>query len=163
MNDINNNNTYSFSDRVYRNLQESEIYRRHCLNNECKKNSHCKVCNGFKNETINRWLINHRNKDRAVGLLTDNFIDKPFLIKLVIDSYDLCYYCSNPVQYVEKNYTLASIDRIDDNIGHEKTNVVLCCLHCNLGRSRINGHLQYQHKHKYYHICRWLVDNFDIL
>ena len=128
----------------------------------CHSSSHCKICYGEKAETVKLWLVNCRKKDRNNDLLNENFVDKNFLIKLVIDSYDLCYYCSKPLQFLKKNYTIATLDRIDDNIGHEKGNVVISCLYCNLAKPRINGRIENQHRHKYYKLYSFLKDNFNI-
>ena len=60
------------------------------------------------------------------------FIDKYFL-KRLIEDYPTCYYedCKTPLQYTEYKYNLATIERINNNIGHIKSNCVLCCLSCN--------------------------------
>ena len=48
-----------------------------------------------------------------------------------------CYYCNCKMsllyEYVreEKQWT---VDRIDNNFGHNNNNIVIACLHCNLRR-----------------------------
>ena len=56
----------------------------------------------------------------------DRFIDKCFLEGLVED-YKQCYYgdCEVNLQYTEYRNDLASIERIDNSIGHIKSNCVL--------------------------------------
>ena len=62
------------------------------------------------------------------------------LEKLVISKLK-CYYCRKDcfIAYEnvreEKQWTL---DRIDNSIGHNKENVVICCLNCNLKRRTLN-------------------------
>ena len=72
----------------------------------------------------------------------DRFIDKCFLEGLVED-YKQCYYgdCQDAVglgpvnlQYTEYRNDLASIERLDNSIGHIKSNCVLCCLKCNVSK-----------------------------
>jgi len=132
--------------------------------NDCKKyGRHCKICFGEKSETVLLMLFNSRNKDKRTGLYDkDKFITKQYIIKLVIDSYDLCYYCNNHIQYKHKNFTLATLDRINDNYGHNINNVVISCLFCNLHKTRLNGHIEYQHRHKYYQLYTFLKDNYLI-
>ena len=62
----------------------------------------------------------------------DRFIDKCFL-KGLIEDYKQCYYgdCEVNLQYTEYRNDLASIERLDNSIGHIKSNCVLCCLKCN--------------------------------
>ena len=40
-------------------------------------------------------------------------------------------YCKVNLQYTEYQDDLASIERLDNSIGHIKSNCVLCCLKCN--------------------------------
>ena len=65
----------------------------------------------------------------------DRFIDKCFLEGLVED-YKQCYYgdCKVNLQYTEYRNDLASIERLDNSIGHIKSNCVLCCLKCNVSK-----------------------------
>ena len=62
----------------------------------------------------------------------DRFIDKCFL-KGLIEDYATYYYedCRTPLQYTKHQYNLATIERINNNIGHIKSYCVLCCLSCN--------------------------------
>ena len=65
----------------------------------------------------------------------DRFIDKCFMEGLVED-YKQCYYgdCEVNLQYTEYQDDLATIERLDNSIGHIKSNCVLCCLKCNLSK-----------------------------
>ena len=36
------------------------------------------------------------------------------------------------LQYIEYNETLATIERLDNNIGHIKSNCVIACKDCNI-------------------------------
>ena len=60
----------------------------------------------------------------------DNFIDKESILKLIND-YPICPYCEVELQYVEHINTLATIERVDNKIGHIKSNCIICCLSCN--------------------------------
>jgi len=71
----------------------------------------------------------------------NNFIDLSVLIEKIIESKLNCYYCKcNMFLLYEivrelKQWTL---DRIDNNIGHNVDNVVICCLECNLKRRKMS-------------------------
>ena len=121
----------------------------------------CKHCNGYKKETINRWVYNSKNKDIKHGFkINEDFIDKKFLIKLMINSYDLCYYCSNIIQYKKRDFTMGTIDRLNDFKGHTKNNVVISCLFCNLHKPRVNRRLEYNDINKYYNLYMFIRENF---
>jgi len=70
-----------------------------------------------------------------------NFIELSVLIKKITESELNCYYCKcNMFLLYEivrelKQWTL---DRIDNNIGHNADNVVICCLECNLKRRKMS-------------------------
>ena len=63
-----------------------------------------------------------------------NFIDYCFVENLIDDCEDKCYYCRCELQYVEYTENLATIERLDNSIGHIKGNCVIACRSCNLSR-----------------------------
>ena len=89
---------------------------------------------------IEQWIFSRRQYDKMRNIYdADRFIDKCFL-KGLIEDYKQCYYgdCKDadglgPVnlQYTEYQEDLATIERLDNSIGHIKSNCVLCCLKCN--------------------------------
>ena len=98
-----------------------------------KQKSHCKMCSDPIKVTIQSLLKDARQSDRKYNRYdADRFIDKCFL-KGLIEDYPTCYYedCKTPLQYREYKETLATIERINNKIGHIKSNCVLCCLRCN--------------------------------
>jgi len=70
----------------------------------------------------------------------DTFITFTEIVDLIDKSNLLCPYCNENVYILyeyahdKKQWTL---DRIDNDIGHSSTNVVISCLDCNLKRRRI--------------------------
>jgi hypothetical protein len=62
----------------------------------------------------------------------NNFIDKCFLEGLV-EEYTQCYWkdCKVQLQYVEYRHDLATVERLNNSIGHIKSNCVIACLRCN--------------------------------
>ena len=118
-----------------------------------RQRSQCKECNGAsicehrrirstckecmndeqKIEYIKKTMISHsREKDKKYNIYdADNFIDKCFLEGLFEDS-TTCHYCSVEFTYNERCDTYVSIERLNNNIGHIKSNCVLACWKCNL-------------------------------
>ena len=105
-----------------------------------RQKSHCKKCSDPVKVSIKQWIFSSRQYDRMRNIYdADRFIDKCFMEGLVED-YKQCYYgdCQDAVglgpvnlQYTEYQDDLASIERLDNSIGHIKSNCVLCCLKCN--------------------------------
>ena len=105
-----------------------------------RKKQTCKKCSDPVKVNIEQWIFNSRQYDKMRNIYdADRFIDKCFL-KGLIEDYKQCYYgdCKDAVgqgpvnlQYTEYRNDLASIERLDNSIGHIKSNCVLCCLKCN--------------------------------
>ena len=106
-----------------------------------RQKSHCKKCSDPIKINIEQWIFSRRQYDKMRNIYdADRFIDKCFL-KGLIEDYKQCYYgdCKVNLQYTEYQDDLATIERLDNSIGHIKSNCVLCCLKCNKFRkSRIN-------------------------
>ena len=99
-----------------------------------KQRSQCKNCmnDEQKIEYIQKTMIkNSRKKDKKKDRYdANNFIDKPFLEGLFEDSEN-CHYCSINFTYNEVIDTFVTIERLNNNIGHIKSNCVLACWKCN--------------------------------
>jgi hypothetical protein len=69
------------------------------------------------------------------------FVDLKEVIQLLHDSNLLCHYCSNDIYIlyeIVREMKQWTLDRIDNDIGHNKKNLVIACLECNLKRKRTN-------------------------
>ena len=90
------------------------------------------------NKKLNSYKMQDTKKNRYN---TDLFISLFNLIEKLVVSKLKCHYCKSNVlllyNYVRypKQWTL---DRIDNDMGHNTDNVVIACLECNLKRRRIN-------------------------
>jgi hypothetical protein len=82
------------------------------------------------------------NSYRTQDMLKKRYSEEEFvtidnIIELLQKSENICYYCREPVQvlyeYVRepRQWTL---ERIDNSKGHNKGNLMIACLGCNLGR-----------------------------
>jgi hypothetical protein len=67
----------------------------------------------------------------------EKFADVEYVIQMLEESLNLCYYCKESVQVLYENVREPkqwSLDRIYNNQGHNKGNLVIACLKCNVSR-----------------------------
>ena len=125
---------------------EHEKYRYQCkkckgsqICSHGKRKSSCKKCSDPIKVNIEQWHFRSRQYDKMNNIYdADRFIDKCFLKGLVEDNKQ-CYYgdCKVIFQYTEYQNDLATIERLDNSIGHFKSNCVLCCLKSNISKKSI--------------------------
>lgn len=73
--------------------------------------------------------------------LPEDFVSYSDVITLLSQSNMKCYYCSCETYLlyeIVREMKQWSLDRINNDIGHNKNNLVICCLECNLKRRRTN-------------------------
>lgn len=63
-----------------------------------------------------------------------NFIDTDFCKVLIEDSDYKCCYCNCDLELIHHTNNLISIERINNKIGHIKSNVKISCLYCNISK-----------------------------
>ena len=94
----------------------------------------CKLLLQQIKKKISSYLAQDRNKKKVDVEL---FVNVQDVINLFKTSKMICYYCKERVQimyeYVRepKQWTL---ERLDNDFGHNRNNVTIACLHCNLRR-----------------------------
>ena len=112
--------------------------------NKCihkKQNNHCKICGDEIKITISNMIRASKHSDKRYNRYDNtNFIDKCFLKNLFEDSENKCFYCKCQLQYIIRQPNLATIERLDNNIGHVKSNCVIACYQCNVSRGGRVGH-----------------------
>ena len=67
----------------------------------------------------------------------DNFVSFNYVLEKLVESKLKCCYCSHSVYIlyeIVREMNQWSLDRINNDIGHNKNNVVISCLKCNLKR-----------------------------
>lgn len=102
-----------------------------------KYRSSCKECGDPIKITITKWISNSKKADIKYNRYEEKeFIDQTLCEELV-SFYKHCYHCSVPIQYITYQDDLASIERLDNSIGHIKSNCVIACLKCN--RKRVSN------------------------
>ena len=93
----------------------------------------CKECSDPIKLTIKNMICGAKANDKKYNRYDAvNFVDYCFVENL-LDDYKCCYYedCKKELQIMKYNNSLATLERINNNIGHIKSNCVICCLECN--------------------------------
>ena len=112
-----------FINKLYMDIHFDE---REILEKEIKRKQY-----GYKQQDIHKKMFN-KNK----------FIDLSEIYEKIVISKLKCYYCSCNMLLLYDNVresTQWTLDRIDNNIGHNGDNVVICCLKCNLKRKTMDS------------------------
>ncbi len=98
-----------------------------------RQRSQCKDCSDPVKITIKNMIKHSKETDKKRGHYDPvNFVDYCFVENL-LDDYTHCYYkdCECELQLIKYQDNLATIERLDNDIGHIKSNCVICCLKCN--------------------------------
>jgi len=93
----------------------------------------CKTCTDPITVAVTNMLGSSRQSDRKYGRYDPvDFVDRPYLEALLRSSPN-CWYpeCNRPLQHDAYGPDLATIERLNNDVGHIRSNVVICCLHCN--------------------------------
>tara|TARA_R110002012_G_scaffold57724_3_gene148868 strand:+ start:536 stop:1051 length:516 start_codon:yes stop_codon:yes gene_type:complete len=96
----------------------------------------------FKRE-IERKINGYKNQDIQKEIFDLNyFISLDRTIEKLVGSKLKCFYCNDNCEliykdnFAKKQWTL---DRLDNNMGHNDNNVVICCLECNIKRGNMDS------------------------
>jgi hypothetical protein len=91
---------------------------------------------------IHGKISGYRNQDVLKKKFDiDSFVDEPCIIDAMIKCKNMCYYCDEPVNVLYEFVRAPkqwSLDRINNDFGHNKDNVVIACLGCNLRRKTMH-------------------------
>ena len=90
-----------------------------------------KKIKGYKNQDIQKTLL---NINKFISL--DNTIEKLMASKLK------CYYCNDNCELLYRNVLSKkqwTLDRINNDLGHNDDNVVICCYECNVKRGDMDS------------------------
>jgi hypothetical protein len=119
--------------------------------NELNCENICKILVELQNKTtpltnihkcilqqLNQKILGYKAQDIQKGLFEpDKLVDLERIIELLIKCNLECFYCKNKVQilyeYVREP-TQWTLDRIDNDYGHNKDNLEVACLQCNVRR-----------------------------
>jgi len=87
---------------------------------------------------ITKKICGYKSQDLKKNKYADElFIDEPFIKELLLKCELKCYYCREDVKILYKSVREPkqwSVERLDNDFGHNKNNVTIACLSCNLSR-----------------------------
>ena len=87
---------------------------------------------------IERKISGYKQQDIKKNIYNEQeIIQFHQVMEKLIEGKLNCYYCFQHMKLLYKivrDYQQWTLDRIDNSLGHTNTNVVLCCLECNLKR-----------------------------
>ena len=96
-----------------------------------------KSCNFIKQQ-IQQKLSSYRSQDLKKNKYDiEKIINNQEVLQLMLDSENLCFYCKEKIYVLYENVREPkqwTLERIDNDFGHNKDNVVVSCLSCNLKR-----------------------------
>ena len=94
--------------------------------------------NRFIKQQIKNKISGYKSQDTEKSILeTEKFVDLDTVLALLKTSQLKCYYCKECVKVLYRHVREGcqwTLERIDNDYGHNKTNVVIACLTCNLRR-----------------------------
>jgi hypothetical protein len=89
---------------------------------------------------IEKKIYSYKQQDIDKKVLNnEKFIDIKYIIDKLIETGIKCYYCKCEMYILYKNVRDLkqwSVDRVNNDLGHNNDNIVLACLDCNLKRRR---------------------------
>lgn len=84
----------------------------------------------------------YKNQDQKKKIYNEElFVNIDYVINLLDESKLLCNYCKKTTNLLYENVKQPnqwSLDRLDNKIGHNKGNVVISCLSCNIKRKTMH-------------------------
>jgi hypothetical protein len=91
--------------------------------------------------TLSKKLNGYKQQDKRHKIYSDfYFITKEQVLEKLKECEKTCLYCKCQVlmEYTSRDPKQWTLDRIDNTMGHNTSNVVISCLECNLKRRNIS-------------------------
>jgi hypothetical protein len=127
---------YTFNDDYYKHRIQIELINKLFLGEEI---THSKLLK----QTITKKISGYKSQDIQKQLFDVNwFISLDYVIEMLVSSRLKCYYCKDICQLLYKDCLAKkqwTLDRIDNSMGHNTNNVVICCLECNIRRGNMDS------------------------
>lgn len=91
-------------------------------------------------QEINKKFSGYKQQDKLKKILDENkFLTFQTVLQKLIECELKCYYCKSEMKVlydISRQMTQWSVDRIDNDKGHNNDNFYIACLDCNLKRRR---------------------------
>jgi hypothetical protein len=127
---------WTFDDQYYNYNNQMKMVKDILNNNYNHYNDISKI--GL--QQINKKIYGYKQQDVIKKLFNkDQFITLTSIINKMCDCELKCYYClseMNVLYDISRESKQWTVDRIDNDLGHNLTNFYLACLECNLKRRR---------------------------
>ena len=134
-------NKYDIDDKYLNYTTQVEIIKE-IYNNNNKEYELSREKKILKQE-IERKIQGYKQQDLLKKKYDENkFIDITNILQKLIDNNMQCYYCNCNVfilYEIVRELTQWSVDRINNEEGHNKDNFVISCLNCNITRRKTNS------------------------
>ena len=137
-------NTWGLDDNQLSFETQLEILKNICVKDEIKPNKFNKL-NNYSNlivSHIKSKISSYKQQDILKNMFLDSdFVSYDYVIQLLNDCELKCCYCSCETYLLYefvREMKQWSLDRINNDIGHNKGNLIIACLECNLKRRRTN-------------------------
>lgn len=107
-------------------------------NNNIQDETQCNMIISLLKQKLNSYLSQDKKKNR---FSMEEFVEIEEVIRLLFVCNNICYYCRKPVDILYENVREPrqwSLERISNDIGHNKGNLEIACLHCNVNRKTMN-------------------------
>ena len=130
---------WSFSDEYFDNTNQLQMIT-DILNNTIDRENEIKNVSKIMIQEINKKISGYKQQDIIKKKLdVKQFITFDSVIKKMIECQLKCRYCMksmNILYDISRESKQWSVDRIDNDLGHNVNNFHLACLDCNLKRRR---------------------------
>ena len=97
----------------------------------------------YMQQQIKQKCSSYKTQDKKKGKYnSSSFINEDDILNTMYKTKLICFYCQNPIMILYENVRDAgqwTVDRIDNELGHNKNNYVLSCLKCNLQKRKRNS------------------------
>ena len=93
-------------------------------------------------QLLTKKLLGYKQQDVKKEIFSEfHFITRENVIEKLVESRMKCVYCRESMLFIYdtiREYRQWTLDRIDNEMGHNGDNVVISCLGCNLARRNTN-------------------------
>jgi hypothetical protein len=97
----------------------------------------------YTKSQIDHKLSGYRQQDLEKDRYNESHFIRPTeVVKKLYDCSGTCYYCKQDILLLYENVRDGkqwTLDRVDNDIGHTQSNVIISCLSCNLRRRRTSS------------------------
>jgi hypothetical protein len=89
-------------------------------------------------QELQKKIAGYKTQDIHKGIYDpEKFVNMDDVIHLLHDSKMICFYCNTDVHVlyeIVREVNQWTLDRVNNSLGHNRDNVIIACLKCNLNR-----------------------------